>query len=59
MATKYKITEMNTGFGDKIFTVSRVDKTQDGEELVSVRPYKEFKTRAGASRDIKRRIANN
>lgn len=51
MASNYKVVKMNIGFGECVYTVNRVC----GIDLVPVRPYKEYKTEAGALRDIKKR----
>jgi hypothetical protein len=48
---RYKIFGMNTGFGDKTYTIMY----WDGERWVSSRPVKYWKTKQGAQRYAKRR----
>jgi len=47
--SKYKITRMNTGFGDFIYIVNRVS----GNDLIPVRPTRSYTTRASAEKRIK------
>jgi hypothetical protein len=57
---KYKITKMNTGFGEFLYTVNRIDTFKDHfsgmmiTDLIPVQPIKYFKTLAGAEREVKR-----
>lgn len=48
---KYKVMGMNTGFGNKEFTLMM----NDGEKYVSSRPAKYFKTLSGAKRYAQKR----
>jgi len=48
---KYKIMSMNTGFGDKVYTLM----LWDGTAWISSRPVKYYKTVAGAKKEMKKR----
>lgn len=48
---RYKVMSMNTGYGNKIYTIM----LWDGSAWKSSRPYKEYKTLAGANKEMKLR----
>jgi len=51
MSSKYKAVGMNTGFGEKIYTIARIE----GKELKAVNVPRYWKTKKGAESWAKKR----
>ena len=49
---KYKAMGMNTGFGEKQYTIM----FNDGEKWISSRPVKYYRTKKGAEKEILKRL---
>ena len=52
--TKYKVTSMNVGFGEKQYTINRID----GIDIIPTLPIKYYKSKKTANKALIKRFFN-